>query len=193
MSHVRLCVGLGNPGQTYAKTRHNVGVWWLEQAVSSLGGHFKEVNTCLGRLARINVLDHSCFFLIPNTYMNESGRAVLATCNYYKIPAKSVLIIQDELDFPPGTLRLKSGGGAGGHNGVKSVIQALKTDALYRLRIGVGRPVGPGDRYVLAPPNAKDKQAIIDGIQESLTCLSALLTGEWDTVMRQLHRSTGEA
>jgi peptidyl-tRNA hydrolase, PTH1 family len=142
-----LVVGLGNPGREYARNRHNVGYLVVDELARRHGGIWRSKFS--GQLAEIRLDGHKVALLKPETYMNESGRAVSAAARFYKLEPDEVLVIHDEGDFDLGRLELKVGGGLGGHNGLRSVAQHLKTQDFLRLRIGVGRPER-GDRRPLA-------------------------------------------
>jgi PTH1 family peptidyl-tRNA hydrolase len=142
-----LVVGLGNPGREYARNRHNVGYLVVDELARRHGGSWRSKFS--GQLAEIRLDGHKVALLKPETFMNESGRAVSAAARFYKLEPDEVLVIHDEGDFDLGRLELKVGGGLGGHNGLRSVAQHLKTQDFLRLRIGVGRPER-GDRRPLA-------------------------------------------
>ena len=142
-----LVVGLGNPGREYARNRHNVGYLVADELARRHGGSWRSKFS--GQLAEIRLDGHKVALLKPETFMNESGRAVSAAARFYKLEPDEVLVIHDEGDFDLGRLELKVGGGLGGHNGLRSVAQHLKTQDFLRLRIGVGRPER-GDRRPLA-------------------------------------------
>ena len=190
---IQLIVGLGNPGKEYATTRHNAGAWWL-QALCDKNNITLQSQTKLQASvgqAEINGIKFRC--AIPTTFMNDSGKAVAKIANYFAIPAADILIAHDELDFPPGTIRIKTGGGHGGHNGLRDIIPQVNAQNFHRLRIGIGHP---GDRdqvadYVLNNPSLSDKKLIDNAIQDCLTMLPAILACEWQTVMNQLHQKQG--
>ena len=181
-----LIVGLANPGSRYADTRHNAGAWLVEAMAQDTGVSLHTETKFHGLAGRVQ----STHFLIPTTYMNHSGRAVAALCNYYKIPAEQILIVHDELDFDPGMIKLKQGGGHGGHNGLRDIISALGSAHFSRLRIGIGHP---GDKaqvanYVLDPPGRSERQAIDDAITRALALSNDLMQGQWQAAMRTLHQ-----
>ena len=185
----KLIVGLGNPGKEYAATRHNVGAWWLQKLCASHQTELQCSSKFHGMLAKITISDNNLYCLLPSTYMNLSGKAVTNIANYYDITPESILIVHDDLDLPVGTVRLKNGGGHGGHNGLKDIISALQSKDFYRLRIGISHP---GNRdavtdYVLQQPSKADKLAIDAAIEESLTVLPNIIKGELPTVMNHLH------
>lgn len=186
---VRLVVGLGNPGEKYASTRHNVGFDWLDRLASSQRVAFTLETRFRGLCARIMLADTDIWLLKPQTYMNASGMSVAAVCRYYKIVPEQMLVVHDELDLQPGVIKLKSGGGTGGHNGLKSIVADLSSQVFWRLRIGVGHP---GDRkqvvdYVLHPP-CKEEAALIDeAIDHSMQVWPLIARGDFATAMQRLH------
>ena len=142
-----LVVGLGNPGREYARNRHNVGHLVIDELARRHGGSWKSKFS--GQLAEIRLDGHKVALLKPETFMNESGRAVSGATRFYKVEPSEVLVVHDEGDFELGRLELKVGGGLSGHNGLRSIAQHLKTPDFLRLRVGVGRPER-GDRRPLA-------------------------------------------
>ncbi len=139
----KLIVGLGNPGPEYAQTRHNLG-WLVVEALAKRGNaSFREERSMHCLLADIRVEHEQVLLALPTTYMNESGRAVQAVAQYFKIPLTSILLIQDELDFGFGTFAFREGGGNAGHNGIASIYEQTGTTQFARLRMGIGRPVAP--------------------------------------------------
>jgi PTH1 family peptidyl-tRNA hydrolase len=153
----RLIVGLGNPGSDYAETRHNAGFWFCERLAHELGASFARESRYHGHVARARVGGQDIWLLMPQTFMNRSGQAVQALSHFYRIEPAAMLVVHDELDIPPGQMRLKFGGGLGGHNGLKDITAHLGTQDYWRLRIGIGHP---GDRdevvdYVLKPMSLK--------------------------------------
>ena len=188
---VRLIVGLGNPGAKYAKTRHNVGAWLVAELAARHGLTLRDEPKFSGHIAVLNIRNHSSWLLIPGAFMNESGRAVQALANFYKISPEEILVAHDELDFSAGVVRLKVAGGHGGHNGLRDIIQRLGGE-FYRLRIGIDHP-GHRDLvtpYVLGEPSAHDKDKITRAIEDSLPVIPDLLAGEIDRAFRYLHSAT---
>jgi PTH1 family peptidyl-tRNA hydrolase len=186
---VQLIVGLGNPGSQYIKTRHNVGVWYVEQLAEQQRLTLRLEAKLKGSLARFVVAEHMCWLFIPNTFMNVSGQAVKAIADFYRISPEAILVAHDELDFPPGDIRLKKDGGHGGHNGLRSIIEHLHTTNFLRLRIGIGHP-GNRDQvldYVLSRPSSSDQKQIMDAITHALTVTDNLIQGHWQKAMQQLH------
>jgi PTH1 family peptidyl-tRNA hydrolase len=186
---MRLVVGLGNPGREYEATRHNAGFWWVENLAEAQRVRLRTESKFHGRLGRVTN-GHDCWLLLPSTYMNESGRAVHAVSAFYKIAPEDMLVVHDELDLPPGTARLKKGGGVAGHNGLKDIAASLGPD-FWRLRIGIGHP---GDRdvvidYVLEPPRQQEVDLISSAIEHSLDLWPLILEGEMEKAMHRLHTS----
>ena len=154
MSDAWLVVGLGNPGPEYARTRHNVGQMVLDELASRLGGTFKVHKTRAQVLeSRLRPGGPRVVLAKPMTYMNTSGGPVAGLAKFYDIPAERVIAVHDEIDIPFAALKLKIGGGEGGHNGLRDMSKALSTKDYYRVRVGVGRPPGRMDAasYVLKP------------------------------------------
>jgi peptidyl-tRNA hydrolase, PTH1 family len=169
-----LVVGLGNPGREYANHRHNVGRMVVDELARRHGGSWK--GKFSGRLAEIRLDGHRVGLLEPETYMNESGRSISAAARYYKVPPDEVLVVHDDVDLELGRLQARAGGGLAGHNGLRSIAQALGTSDFLRLRIGVGRP-GRGDHrdvaaFVLAPFEVhEDRQGIVSRAADAIETL----------------------
>lgn len=267
---ITLIVGLGNPGPRYATTRHNAGVWLVDQIARRYGGQFRPESKFYGEACRVNIplpvvppkkgkesvasvlpqelqlpqeeqsvtfakpaeatlaqrvkrvisLFHgkeqdsnaiaakrgpdsfsqetdrmaTCWLLKPTTFMNRSGQAVAALANYYKIPVEQILVVHDDLDFPPGTIRLKKGGGDGRHNGLKDIIAQLGNSQFLRLRLGIGHPGKGGDviAYVLNAPLLEEKIAIDATILVALEVIPLIVAGKVEKAMQVLHSQTRE-
>ena len=190
-SGIRLIVGLGNPGPDYEQTRHNAGFWLVDRLAADHQGQFRAEAKFHGALARISVDGQDLRLLKPATYMNHSGRSVVAVARYFDIPAEQILVAYDELDLPVGSVRLKHGGGHAGHNGMRDTIAALGSRGFWRLRIGIGHP---GDKsrvvgYVLSRPSSADAAAILDAVDDAGRCLLDLAAGKFQLVMNRLHAS----
>lgn len=186
---VELIVGLGNPGPRYADTRHNAGFWFVERLASAERLTLKAETRFHGEVATWARPAGDVRLLKPLTFMNESGRSVQALAAYYRIPVEHILVVHDELDLPPGDVRLKAGGGHGGHNGLRSTIGALSSPAFLRLRVGIGHPgaaplVTP---YVLGKPPSDQARLIEDALDGALALLPRLLAGETAPVMQALN------
>lgn len=195
---ITLIVGLGNPGSHYATTRHNAGFWVIDQIASRYRGSLRQESKFFGEVGRIEILQAnirtSVWLQKPMTFMNRSGQAVAALANYYKIPAEDILVIHDELDFPPGTIRLKKGGGDGKHNGLKDIIAHLGTSQFLRLRIGIGHPGKGGDvvAHVLNPPLLEEKITIEAALTGALEVIPLLIVGEVEKATHKLHSQKRE-
>ena len=188
MSEIKLIVGLGNPGAQYEGTRHNAGFWWVDQVCAETGSKLNLEAKFFGHAGKLKSNDEA-WLLKPTTFMNASGRAVGAIAKFYKITPEQILVIHDELDLPPGTTKLKKGGGHGGHNGLKDIAAQLGTPDFWRLRIGIGHP---GDKsqvanFVLHAPTRDEQTAIEQNIDQSTTLLPLLLQGKFEEAMLKLH------
>jgi len=183
----RLIVGLGNPGAEYASTRHNAGFWLAERLADRLGVQWAREARFHGFVAHAR--SRGLWLVQPQTFMNRSGQAVIALAHFYRIAPGEILVLHDELDLPPGALRLKFGGGLGGHNGLKDIASHLSTQDFWRLRIGIGHP---GDRnevvnYVLKPAR-KEEQADIDAALDRVEqSWEVLLSGDYPAAMQKLN------
>ncbi|MEW9900291.1 aminoacyl-tRNA hydrolase [Chitinivorax sp. PXF-14] len=189
MSGIKLIVGLGNPGPEYSATRHNAGFWWVDCIAHDERLSLRHESKFHANVARVGTGGGELWLQQPLTYMNRSGIAVLSLVKFYKIVPEQVLVVHDELDMPPGTAKLKQGGGHGGHNGLKDIIAHLGTPNFWRLRLGIGHP---GDRnevanYVLKPPRAEEQRVIDEAIDASLRVLPLLRRGDFPKAMHQLH------
>jgi peptidyl-tRNA hydrolase, PTH1 family len=185
---LKLIVGLGNPGTEYARTRHNAGFQFADELARRHGATFRSEPRHRGEVARLRIADTELWLLKPMSYMNHSGDPVRSVASFYKVPVESLLVAYDELDFPGGVVRLKQGGGAAGHNGMRDVI-AQMGDGFWRLRIGIGHP---GDRsqvldYVLGRPGAEDAQLIQDAIAAAADSVPVLLKEGAQPAMNRLH------
>ncbi len=192
MSAIQCIVGLGNPGAKYAETRHNAGFWFADALARMYGATLRPENKFSGEVARFRSPVGDCWLLKPMTYMNHSGRSVAAFCNFYRIDPERLLVVYDELDLAPGVMRLKTGGGHGGHNGMRDITSALRSRDFHRLRIGIGHP-GHRDGvvgYVLARPGKADQAAIDQGIVEAVRHWEAIQAGEMQKAMNALHAAT---
>lgn len=190
MPGLKLIAGLGNPGAEYALTRHNAGVWFVEQLAESLGGQFRDEKKFFGRVATCRLGDRELRLLVPQTFMNHSGKSVGACAHFYKIHPKQIMIAHDEIDLPIGTIRFKQGGGLAGHNGLRDITRALAgTQDYSRLRIGVGHPGGKAGviNHVLGKATASDRDIIQQCLDEALACMPLAAEGEWEKAMNRLH------
>ena len=182
----RLVVGLGNPGAEYADSRHNAGFWLCERLAAALGAELKRESRFHGIAGRTR---EQVWLLMPQTFMNGSGQSVAALARFYRIPPADMVVLHDELDLSPGSLRLKFGGGLGGHNGLKDIAAHLGTQDFWRLRIGVGHP---GDRnqvvdYVLKKPRREERELIEEALERALTAWPLLAKGEYPAATNKIN------
>ena len=177
MSEIKLIVGLGNPGDKYIDTRHNAGEWLIERLARRFNVSLNPESKFFGKTARTLVNGKEVRLLVPTTFMNLSGKAVGALASFYRIKPEEILVIHDELDLPPGTAKLKQGGGHGGHNGLKDIVAQLgNNNNFYRLRIGIGHP-GHRDLvagYVLNKPSPSDRDALEKVLDEATDCVEMI-------------------
>ena len=186
----QLLIGLGNPGARYETTRHNAGVWLLERVARRYASGFRSSPRCFGSIADADIAGTRVRLFRPDTFMNHSGRAVAAVAGFYKVPIERILIAHDEIDLPPGTVRLKRGGGHGGHNGLRDVVPQLAGAGFSRIRIGVGHP-GSKDRvvgYVLDRPPPAERSEIDDAIERVVDEIARIAGGDLEGAMNTLHR-----
>ncbi len=188
-AQIKLIVGLGNPGSDYDKTRHNAGFWFIDEITRQSSVHLKPELKFHGSSGKTQIASQDVWLLQPSTYMNNSGQAVNSLARYYKIEVDEILVVHDELDLEPGTVKLKKGGGHGGHNGLRDIISHLGSKEFYRLRLGIGHPGNARDvsDYVLKAPSKSDKAQIEMCIDDALRELQDIVCGEFAAVMNTLH------
>ena len=189
MSAVQLIVGLGNPGAEYEQTRHNAGFWFVDELARVNQCSLRKEARFHAEVGRCTLHGHDCRLQKPITFMNRSGQAVIALADFLRIPPSEILVVHDELDLLPGTVRLKKGGGHGGHNGLRDLIAHLGTQDFMRLRVGIGHP---GDRnqvvdYVLHRPGRDEREQIDAAMQRALDVMSLAVAGEFERAMYKLH------
>lgn len=184
-----LIVGLGNPGTRYAATRHNAGFWLVDKLARQSGIQLRNETKFHGEVAKVEYTNSHYWLLKPNTFMNLSGQAISALARFYKIAPNQIVVVHDELDFPPGVVRFKQGGGDGKHNGLKSTIAQLGSPQFLRLRVGIGHPGAARDvaNYVLDAPSASEFMAIDTVLNQVLDIFPLLISEQFDKVMQQLH------
>lgn len=189
MEPLRLVVGLGNPGAQYQDTRHNAGFWWLEALARKLGVSLRQEAKFHGRAGKLSAAHGDVWLLCPDTFMNLSGKSVAALARFYKIPPESILVAHDELDLPPGTAKLKQGGGHGGQNGLKDIHVQLGSSNYWRLRIGIGHP-GSKEAvtgHVLGKPQAAERERMLAAIDAALDVWPELAAGNFAAAQLKLH------
>ena len=186
---LKLIVGLGNPGSEYTETRHNAGFWFVEELAAANGAQFRADKKFHGEVAKINIAGRDIWLLKPQTFMNRSGQAIKSLSSFYRMNAENILIAHDELDLDVGVIKLKMGGGHGGHNGLRDTIAHLGTKDFFRLRIGIGHP---GNRnqvvdYVLHRPSQDERIDIDNSISDAQAVMPLLAEGAMEKAMHQLH------
>lgn len=186
---IKLIVGLGNPGKEYAETRHNTGFWFVDLLARRHNTTFRSESRHHGQVCRLTLHGQDCRLLKPSTFMNRSGQPVSSLANYFRITPDEILVAHDELDLPAGTIRLKTGGGHAGHNGLRDIMNALGNRDFHRLRIGIDHP---NDRravvdYVLTRPSKADRELIEQNLETAADCLDDIIAGNLQRAMNQLH------
>ena len=187
---IKLLVGLGNPGDEYEATRHNAGFWWLDAVASRLRVSLQPERAHHGRVARLNRPGHEPLWLLqPMTFMNLSGKSVASLARFFKIAPREMLVVHDELDLQPGQAKIKLGGSAAGHNGLKDIHAQLGSLDFWRLRLGIGHPGVKAEvvNYVLKKPSPEHRKAIDEAIDRSLESLELMLAGEMERAMMKVH------
>lgn len=186
---IKLIIGLRNPGSAYAHTRHNAGAWFVEAFAKRSAAHFKTEKKLHAELAAIDINPTICRLALPLTYMNHSGLSAREISQFFRILPSEILVVHDELDLPAGRVKLKSGGGNGGHNGLRDISAQLHNTDYHRLRIGIGHP-GHKDlvhNYVLGKPSADDRQLIFDAIERAVAIMPAVMHGNIAGAMNELN------
>ena len=189
LAGIRLIVGLGNPGEQYAATRHNVGFWLVDRIAEDSRETFRAEPKFQGHLCRVSVAGSDLRLLKPMTYMNHSGRSVVTVTRYFDIPPEQILVAYDELDLPAGRVKIKRGGGHAGHNGIRDTITALGSADFWRLRIGISHPGNKAQvvGYVLGRPSKEESQAINGVLDDAESSLPDLMAGRFHLAMNRLH------
>jgi peptidyl-tRNA hydrolase, PTH1 family len=189
---IRLIAGLGNPGRKYERDRHNVGFWLALRLAERHRIALRAEPRYQALVAKLPIAEGDAWLVLPQTYMNLSGKAVGTLARFYKIAPDEVLALHDELDFPPGVAKLKQGGGVAGHNGLKDIAASLGSQGFWRLRIGIGHP---GDKalvadYVLSPPAPEEREAIEHSLDKCLEAFPLIEAGQMQAAMLKLHTRT---
>jgi len=187
---IRLLVGLGNPGAEHEATRHNAGFWWIDAVAAKLRASLVPERSYHGLVARVNRHGGEPLWLLePMTFMNLSGKSVASLARFFKIAPQEILVAHDELDLQPGQVKLKLGGSAAGHNGLKDIHAQLGSQDFWRLRLGIGHPGVKAEvvNYVLKRPSPEHREAIEKAIERSLESLDLVLAGEMGRAMMKVH------
>ncbi len=195
MNKIKLIVGLGNPGPSYIETRHNAGQLFVEEVARCFNIPLSAHSKFFGLSGSGLIHGHKVELLIPTTFMNKSGQAVAALANFYKIPAENILVAHDELDFNPGIVKIKQGGGHGGHNGLRDIIACSANNKnFYRLRIGIGHPGSAKQvsNFVLKKAPPKEHEQMLASIDEAVRHLEQMVSGQWQPAMNSLHSFKAE-
>lgn len=181
---MKLIVGLGNPGRKYKKTRHNVGFMFVDRLVKDLGGKFRADKDLYCESAVIKHSGHDLMIIKPQTFMNLSGQSVLAAKNYYRIETDDILVVYDDMELPSGKVRIRRGGSSGGHKGMQSIIETLKTETIKRIRIGIGKePELDACRYVLAKFKKSEEETLNEIIANAKEMIDSFLFDTFDNFM----------
>ena len=186
---IRLVAGLGNPGREHERDRHNVGFWFAERLAHKHKTELRKDAKYHALVAKLPAKGGDVWLVLPQTYMNLSGKSVGSLANFFKIAPEECLVVHDELDFLPGTAKLKQGGGVAGHNGLKDIAARLGSHDFWRLRVGIGHP---GDRdlvgdYVLSSPSPDDRTAIDASLDRILEAFPLIIEGDMRSAMNRLH------
>lgn len=186
---LKLIVGLGNPGSEYTKTRHNAGFWFVEELAATYGASFRREKKFHGEVAKVSIAGRDIWLLKPETFMNRSGQSIKSLASFYQMNAENILVAHDELDLEVGVIKLKMGGGHGGHNGLRDTIAHLGTKDFYRLRIGIGHPGNKNQvvDYVLHRPSLDERIGIDNSISDAQSVMPLLAEGAMEKAMHQLH------
>jgi PTH1 family peptidyl-tRNA hydrolase len=187
--------GLGNPGAKYSETRHNAGFWFLDELAQRNSITLREQSRFKSDTARVELFGQECLLLKPKTFMNHSGQAIQAVMDYFEVQSSQLLVAYDELDLPVGTIRLKVGGGHGGHNGLRDIFQHWTDQEFLRVRIGIGHP-GVRDEvtdYVLGRPTANEEKQVRKAISAAITVLPEVLGGQLARAMKLLHTQESDS
>ncbi|WP_313295494.1 aminoacyl-tRNA hydrolase [Diaphorobacter sp.] len=186
---IKLFVGLGNPGPEYEATRHNAGFWWIDELARDLKVHLQPERSYFGHVARANVNGNTVWLLQPQTFMNASGKSVAALARFFKIQPDEILVVHDELDVPPGQVKLKRGGSHAGHNGLRDIHAQLGSSDYWRLRIGIGHPGVKSEvvNWVLKKPSPDQRKLMDDSILHSLKSWPVMVDGDMEKATMQVH------
>jgi PTH1 family peptidyl-tRNA hydrolase len=190
---IRVVVGLGNPGPEHLNTRHNAGFWFVDLLAKRHGGEFRDYRKYSGETTRVTIAGRDLILLKPTTYMNRSGLSVRQVSDFFKVEPADILVAHDELDIPVGTLRLKVGGGHGGHNGLRDTIAHIGEN-FWRLRLGIGHPGNKAEviDYVLTRAPRAEEELIQEAVNTAADCMPLLLEQGAERAMTKLHSRAGK-
>lgn len=184
-----LIAGFGNPGSEYANTRHNAGFWFVDELARQLGASFSLDKRFFAAIASVHIAGRKVILVKPMNYMNNSGQGLSAVARFFKIDSGKILVAHDELDLPPGHIRLKKGGGHGGHNGLRDSVAKLGNSDFWRLRIGIGHPGHKSavSGYVLKRAAADHQRLIDEAVDLALREASTIIDGDINVATKALH------
>ncbi len=190
---LRIIVGLGNPGPEHQLTRHNAGFWFVDLLARRHGGEFRDYRKYSGETAKISIGGQDLVLLKPTTYMNRSGLSVRQLSDFFKVAPEEVLVAHDELDLPVGTVRLKQGGGHGGHNGLRDIIAHIG-ETFWRVRLGIGHPGNKAEviDYVLTRAPRAEEDSILEAVSTAADSMPLILEQGAERAMSRLHSRTGK-
>ena len=190
---LRIIAGLGNPGPEHQVTRHNAGFWFVELLARRHGGEFRDYRKYSGETAKINIGGTELILLKPTTYMNRSGLSIRQLSEFFKIVPEAILVAHDELDLPVGSVRLKQGGGPGGHNGLRDTIAHIG-EMFWRLRLGIGHPGNKAEviDYVLTRAPRAEEDLILEAVGTAADVMPLLLEQGAERAMTRLHSRAGK-
>ena len=185
----KLVIGLQNPGSAYAGTRHNAGGWFAEALANHYRVSFKPEKKLHAALATFDEDEVHCKIVLPSTFMNQSGLPAREIAGFYRVPPENILVVHDELDLAPGRIKLKTGGGHGGHNGLRDITAQLGSSHFNRLRIGIGHPGNKEDvvNYVLGKPKPEDRELITEAIHRGLAAIPFFLQNRLGDAMNLIN------
>jgi PTH1 family peptidyl-tRNA hydrolase len=188
-TNIALIAGLGNPGKSYRETRHNVGFWLLERLRREFQINFSPEKKFKAETGQLNFNNRQVRVIAPSTFMNLSGQSIASMLSFYRIDPSQLLVIHDDLDLEPGSVRLKLGGGHGGHNGLRDICSRLGVSTFPRIRIGIGHPGANRDvsSYVLKRPSVADRSRIENAVERALNVMPEILWGDFQAAMNTLH------
>jgi PTH1 family peptidyl-tRNA hydrolase len=189
LAAIQLVAGLGNPGERYEQTRHNAGFWFVDEVARRYHARFRFESKYKSEVVRCTIAGNDCRLQKPMDFMNRSGLPVASLARFFQIPRSGILIVHDDLDLPTGTVKLKRGGGHGGHNGLRDLIPHLGGNDFLRLRIGIGHPGHRDDvvGYVLNQASSEERAVIDRAIDEAVRALPDIIAGNLDKAMKMLH------